>query len=96
MDGEKVCGQCANYLGGGDWGLCCQKKHGLTNEDTGVADCPHFEQAAECRNVTMRVGMFRCSLCNWYGREDAVGGACPGCGETVTGAIWYAQKHFRG
>lgn len=24
---DKVCGNCAHYLGSGDWDLCCEIKH---------------------------------------------------------------------
>lgn len=24
---DKICGNCAHYLGGGDWNLCCEIKH---------------------------------------------------------------------
>ncbi len=24
---DKVCGNCAHYLGGGDWNLCCDVHH---------------------------------------------------------------------
>jgi len=90
----KVCAQCKYYKGGGDWGLCCPKTYALAYEDTDA--CKRFEQAVECRNVSSRVGMFRCSICNAYCREERVFDTCPGCGNEITGAIWGTQKHYRG
>lgn len=89
----KVCGQCGNYIGGGDWGLDCKEDYWLHCEDGNA--CPKFVQRAECINSTSRVGMFRCSKCNHYCREDKVGETCPGCGEKIVGALWGSQKHYR-
>ena len=60
---EKVCAQCSNYRGGGDWGLCCSKKYDLTYEDTPADDCADFEQLDECRNASCYIGAFMCSNC---------------------------------
>lgn len=46
----KVCAQCENFLGGGDWGLSCSKKHGLTYEYTGATNCENFTQETVCKN----------------------------------------------
>lgn len=27
MEAHRVCGNCDNYLGGGDWGLACRKRY---------------------------------------------------------------------
>lgn len=32
MDNEKTCGGCEYFIGGGDFGLCCSLKYGLTYE----------------------------------------------------------------
>ena len=29
---DKVCGNCAHYLGGGDWNLCCAIQHPTPEE----------------------------------------------------------------
>lgn len=62
----KVCAQCENFLGGGDWGLSCSKKYGLTYEYTDATACPNFEQETICKNNSRVVGGFRCSICGAY------------------------------
>lgn len=62
----KVCAQCKNFLGGGDWGLSCSKKYGLTSESTDATNCPNFEQETVCKNNSRVVGGFRCSICGAY------------------------------
>lgn len=91
----KVCGQCSHYIGCGDWDLCCnQGQKRLCYEDTPADDCQKFHQTTVCKNRTSYVGMFRCSICNHFEREDNVGDICPGCGRTITGAMWSGQKHW--
>ena len=94
---SRVCGQCSHYMGCGDWDLCCGKQQrSLCYEDTKADDCPAFDQTAACRNVTSRVGMFRCSICNAYTNEANVGDTCPECGNAITGAMWHGQRHYAG
>lgn len=92
-----ICAQCKHYLGCGDWDLCCKKQvHRLCYEDTPADDCPSFEQMAECINNSSYVGMFRCSICGAYGREERIFDECPQCGNAITGGRWAGQKHWRG
>ena len=93
----KVCGQCSHYIGAGDWDICCNSVGGkrLCYEDTDAGDCPHFEQTRFCRNVTSYVGMFRCSICDLFVREEAVGDECPRCGRSIHGALWNGQRHYK-
>ena len=91
-----ICAQYDNYKGGGDWGLCCKKTYDLRYGDTKADDCPEFAQKAECINASSYVGMFRCSKCGCFCREESVGDTCPGCGEAITGAQWGGQKHWKG
>lgn len=37
----KTCSSCEKFLGGGDWGLCCKIKWGLTYEDSPA--CKEYE-----------------------------------------------------
>lgn len=62
----KVCAQCKNFLGGGDWGISCKKMYGLTSESSRADDCENFEQETVCRNASSIVGWFRCSICGEY------------------------------
>lgn len=62
----KVCAQCENFLGGGDWGLSCSKKYGLTCEDTDATNCENFTQETACKNNSSVVGGFRCSICGAF------------------------------
>lgn len=66
MSKGKICAQCKNYLGGGDWGLSCSMMYGLTSECSSAADCENFDQMEICRNASSILGGFRCSLCGGY------------------------------
>ena len=93
----KVCGQCSHYIGCGDWDLCCsQGRRRLCYEDTPADGCRKFDQTTVCDNRASCVGMFRCSICNHFGREEDVGDTCPGCGHAITGPMWSVQKHWDG
>jgi hypothetical protein len=93
---NRTCAQCEHYIGCGDWDLCCKRGvRRLCNEDSDADDCEEFEQAKACRNVTSYVGMFRCSTCGFFCREDEVGDTCPRCGNEITGALWSEQRHYR-
>ena len=39
----KICGQCKHFVGGGDYGLCCDKCSDLKYESSNANDCPNFE-----------------------------------------------------
>ena len=62
----RVCAQCKNFIGLGDFNLCCSKKYGLTYENSEADDCDYFEQEMMCKNVSKVVGGFRCSICGGY------------------------------
>lgn len=42
---ELKCGSCRHFIGGGDWGLCCQIDYGLHYEDSEA--CQDYEQMEE-------------------------------------------------
>lgn len=92
----KVCAQCDNYIGGGDWGLCCKCTYDLVYEETSADDCQNFVQKKECINASSHVGMFRCSICGAYCREERVFDTCPRCDNVITGGHWAGQKHWKG
>ena len=80
MSQEKKCGQCAHFIGAGDWGLACTKMYGLVYEQSDI--CELFEQSEEAENVSARVGWFFCSLCgaNGWASKMKPDGVCPECG----------------
>ena len=39
---RKHCYQCRHFLGGGDWGLCCDLQYGLCYKETNA--CEKFEE----------------------------------------------------
>lgn len=73
----KVCAQCENFLGGGDWGLSCSKKYGLTYEDTDATNCENFTQETVCKNNSRVIGGFRCSICGAFKSFVKVNGQVP-------------------
>ena len=92
-----ICAQCKQYLGCGDWDLCCRKQEKrLCYEDTPADDCRSFEQMTECINNSSHVGMFRCSICGAYAREERIFDKCPRCEHEITGGRWAGQKHWKG
>lgn len=96
MSGE-ICAQCKHYLGCGDWDMCCKKQEErLCYEDTPAYDCASFEQMEKCINASSDVGMFRCSICGAYCREERVFHSCPACDSPIEGAHWGGQKHWTG
>ncbi len=38
---KSCCGNCKRFIGGGDWGLCCQVDYGLHYEDSDA--CHDYE-----------------------------------------------------
>lgn len=44
---ELKCGSCRHFIGGGDWGLCCQIDAGLYYEDSDA--CDNYEPKEETR-----------------------------------------------
>ena len=92
-----VCAQCENYTGMNDWDIACKSKHGprLCYEDTDASSCTEFIQTTKCINRTSYIGMFRCSICNFFCKEDTVQNICPNCKNQIIGATWGTQKHFQ-
>lgn len=41
---KKVCGDCKNFIGGGDFWIDCAKCYGLCNSQTRADKCPYFEE----------------------------------------------------
>lgn len=83
-----VCGQCAHFIGMGDWDLCCKKQERRLTYAREEA-CPSFEQTYVCKNVTNMVGWFICSICGHSCSESQVVDLlCPNCGNAVTGALF--------
>lgn len=39
-----TCGTCANFIGGGDWNLCCTKKYDLCYRRTKACGMYEFSQ----------------------------------------------------
>lgn len=40
---EKLCGHCHNFLGGGDFGLCCTKTYDLCYASDKAESCAYYE-----------------------------------------------------
>lgn len=58
---DKVCGNCAYYMGGGDWDLCCTIQHPTQGEQTaGVA----YSFGHLCYEDTLACDMFKERLDN--------------------------------
>lgn len=93
---EKRCGQCAHFIGAGDWDLCCRKQaRRLTYENDDA--CPEFEQNTRCINVSAVVGGFFCSVCGERGWDLIVHGMkCPKCGNEIEGALVDGSLGWRG
>lgn len=76
------CGDCANFLGMGDWDLCCKEKHEgypfgfLCYEDTNA--CEKFTQTSE-----VKTGY--CPVCDKEITVVASGmnGRCPYCNHRI-------------
>ena len=53
----KLCGHCKNFMGGGDWSLCCSKKHGLCVSLSSAENCECYEydETKDC--------LFKCPYC---------------------------------
>lgn len=62
----KVCAQCENFIGFGDWGLSCSKMYGITSESSSADDCHNFVQETEFKNASRIVSGFRCSICGEF------------------------------
>lgn len=45
LDPRPTCETCENYIGGGDWGLCCRLKYDLCYEYTAACESYHEEGA---------------------------------------------------
>ena len=91
----KRCGQCAHFLGMGDWDLCCKKQARRLTYEMNDA-CGEFEQNAKCINVSAMVGGFYCSICGVYGLDMLVRDmTCPKCGNEIEGALFGGSLGWR-
>ncbi len=76
-----ICAQCKDYLGAGDWDLCCRKQHRRLTYEYSEA-CELIEPNTVVFNASMRVGCFRCSVCGKMIHRSRVD-TCPNCGGKV-------------
>lgn len=44
-ENNNVCANCENFIGGGDWGLCCKITYDLCYENTKA--CDDFKQKSD-------------------------------------------------
>lgn len=58
---DKVCGNCAYYMGGGDWNLCCMIQHPTPDEQKAGVTYPFGHL---CYEDTSACDMFKESLDN--------------------------------
>lgn len=58
---DKVCGNCAYYMGGGDWNLCCMIQHPTPSEQKAGATYPFGHL---CYEDTVACDMFEEKLDN--------------------------------
>ena len=87
---EKLCGHCNNFLGGGDFGLCCTKTYDLCYALDEAEGCVHYEYDENQKWLR------RCPSCGkwvvWYApfEKRELGGLlvkrywyCQDCDETI-------------
>ena len=44
---NRLCGSCKNFIGLGDWNLCCTKNYGLCYATSYFPDCDDYEYNPE-------------------------------------------------
>lgn len=49
--GKATCGSCANFIGGGDWNLCCTNP---PEEEVGCCGHLCYEDTPACRNYIIK------------------------------------------
>lgn len=89
---DKKCGYCANFLGMGDWNLCCTNP---PEEDKGFAGHLCYEDTKACRNYTPKCGewitvhpldcmtavpVMQCSICGNLESGYLIDEDCNHCG----------------
>ena len=93
---EKRCGQCAHFIGAGDWDLCCGRGVRRLTYEKDTA-CDGFEQNPVCMNVSATVGGFFCLSCGLEAWDRGVRDMrCPGCGKAIEGALFGGSLGWRG
>ena len=76
-----LCCMCDNYIGMGDFGLCCKLHYHLCYENTEA--CDDFVPSTICKNSSSVVGMFRCSKCGAFYANWQIQDRCLNCGEQI-------------
>jgi len=76
-----LCCMCDNYIGAGDWNLCCKVDPCLHYENDEA--CDRFVPSKICKNVSSYVGMFRCSKCGAFYANWQIQDRCLNCGEQI-------------
>ena len=66
---NRLCGSCKNFIGFGDWNLCCTKNYGLCYATSYFPDCDDYEYNPES-------DWFKCPICgDWTTYYHRVGDA---------------------